>query len=263
MLSWWKEKPQAAALLNGALAGLAGITPASGYVNSPASIFLGVVFGLASFGGVHVMKHHWHVDDALDVSSVHGLTGVLGSLGLGLFAQLRMDPLGANGAFYGHPMQLLYQFCGVLLAIGWAGFWTIILLRLLDHFQSGGIRCGEDEEEVGLDWAEHHEIAYHKLHVLEDPTIDPDRPLYANAHAMEQAEELAHALHGGGGHHGAGHRSTGSSCQYFSCNLCALSSALVGCLLDSMLTFPLSLFCVFFCLSPLQPFWSAPYWTVP
>jgi Amt family ammonium transporter len=174
MLSWWKGKPQSTALLNGALAGLAGITPASGYVNSPASVALGLIFGAASFGAVHVMKHSWHVDDALDVSSVHGLTGVLGAIGLGLFAQLRMDPLGANGAFYGHPMQLVYQVCGVLLAIGWAGFWTIVLLRLLDWLH-GGVRVGEDEEEVGLDWSEHHEIAYHKLHVLDDVSVAEQR----------------------------------------------------------------------------------------
>jgi len=56
-------------------------------VNSPATVALGLVFGAAAFAGVHVMKHSWHVDDALDVSSVHGLTGVLGALGLVLSVQ--------------------------------------------------------------------------------------------------------------------------------------------------------------------------------
>jgi hypothetical protein len=62
----------------------------------------------------------------------------------------------------------------VLLAIGWAGFWTIVLLRLLDWLH-GGVRVGEDEEEVGLDWSEHHEIAYHKLHVLDDVSVAEQR----------------------------------------------------------------------------------------
>ena len=169
MLSWLKEKPQSVALMNGALAGLAGITPASGYINTPASIALGFTFGIASFYSVVLMKHHLHIDDALDVSSVHGLTGMLGALGLGFFAQLRIDPLGgADGAFYGHPMQLVYQLVGILVALAWAGFWTFVLLKGLDLVTKGGIRIGDDEEEVGMDWAEHHEIAYHKLHVLDD-----------------------------------------------------------------------------------------------
>ena len=158
MLSWWKEKPQSAALMNGALAGLAGITPASGYINTPATILLGLIFGVASFFSVVLMKHHLHIDDALDVSSIHGLTGMLGSLGLGLFAQLRIDPAGANGAFYGNPSQLLKQFVGVLIALLYAGIWTYALLRILDVITPGGIRIGEDEEEVGMDWAEHHEV---------------------------------------------------------------------------------------------------------
>jgi len=190
MLSWWKGKPQATAVLNGALAGLAGITPASGYVNSPATVALGLVFGAAAFAGVHVMKHSWHVDDALDVSSVHGLTGVLGALGLGLFAQLRMDPLGANGAFYGHPMQLVYQLVGVLLTIAWAGFWTVVLLKFLDWLHNG-VRVGEDEEEVGLDWSEHHEIAYHKLHVLDDVSV-AEQPLYPHHEDDDDSPVIGH-----------------------------------------------------------------------
>jgi hypothetical protein len=176
VLSWWKEKPTSVALMNGALAGLAGITPASGYINTPATILLGCIFGVASFYSIVMMKHHLHVDDALDVSSVHGLTGVLGALGLGLFAQLRIDPSGADGAFYGNGMQFVYQLVGVLLTAAYAGFWTLVLLKFLDIIH-GGIRVTEDEEEVGVDWAEHHEIAYHKLHVLEDASI-ADEPLY-------------------------------------------------------------------------------------
>lgn len=188
VLSWWKEKPTSVALMNGALAGLAGITPASGYINTPATILLGCVFGVASFYSIVMMKHHLHIDDALDVSSVHGLTGVLGALGLGLFAQLRIDPSGADGAFYGHGMQFVYQLVGVLLTAAYAGFWTLLLLKFLDLVH-GGIRVTEDEEEVGVDWAEHHEIAYHKLHVLEDASI-ADEPLY-----HEQNGTMVHNAH--------------------------------------------------------------------
>jgi ammonia channel protein AmtB len=227
VLSWWKEKPQAAALLNGALAGLAGITPASGYINTPETILMGCIFGVASFYSVVLMKHHLHIDDALDVSSIHGLTGLLGSLAVGFFAQ---D--GADGLFYGNAMQLAYQVVGVLVALVYPGIVTYGLLRFLDKVL-GGIRAPENEEEVGLDWsakqharvtgyrirtrthpvrasplhltcvallfscvlvcvrAEHHEIAYHKLHVLDDTTI-ADEPHFARSASMSAA--AAHNL---------------------------------------------------------------------
>ena len=170
LLSWWKEKPQSVALMNGALAGLAGITPASGYINTSATLLMGCIFGIASFFSVGLMKHKLHIDDALDVSSVHGLTGILGSLSIGLFAQLDIDPKGANGAFYGHGMQMIYQLCGVLFTIVYAGVLTWALLKLVDRLV-GGLRVPEEEEDIGIDWSEHHEIAYHKLHVLEDPSL--------------------------------------------------------------------------------------------
>lgn len=176
LLSWWKAKPQSVALMNGALAGLAGITPASGYINTPATILMGCIFGVASFFSVTLMKHHLHIDDALDVSSVHGLTGVLGALSIGFFAQLSIDPKGANGAFYGHSMQIVYQLVGVVFTLAYAGFLSWLLLKVVDRLV-GGLRVPEEEEEVGVDWSEHHEIAYHKLHVLDDASI-ADEPTH-------------------------------------------------------------------------------------
>ena len=149
IIGWYREKPQAAALMNGALAGLAGITPASGYVNTSATILLGVIFGAASYFSVVLMKHKLHIDDALDVSSVHGLTGVIGALAIGFFAQKSIDPAGADGLFYGHAMQLVYQFVGVLVTLVYAGVWTYLLLKLVDRLF--GVRVDEDAEEVGLD----------------------------------------------------------------------------------------------------------------
>jgi len=182
VLSWIKNKPQSTALINGALAGLAGITPMSGYIATTESILMGFIFGLASFYAVILMKHHLHIDDALDVSSVHGLTGLIGSLCVGLFAQKSIDPNGADGAFYGNPKQLLYQFVGVVVTLAYAGLMTFVLLKVIDK-AFGGLRVNEDGEEVGLDWFEHHEIAYHKLHVLDDTTEAEQAPYPPAAHA--------------------------------------------------------------------------------
>lgn len=167
VLSWYRDKPSSIALMNGALAGLAGITPASGYINNGASIGLGFVLGVCSYFSVVIMKTKLHVDDALDVSSIHGLTGVLGALAVGLFAQLRLNPNGADGAFYGHPEQMAYQTVGVLVVAIYAGVLTFLILKVLERFM-GDLRASEDAEIAGLDWAEHHEVAYHKLHVLAD-----------------------------------------------------------------------------------------------
>ena len=63
------------AALNGSIAGLAGVTPASGFIHSQSAAVLGIVLGFASYYGVKLIKGKFEVDDALDVSSVHGITG--------------------------------------------------------------------------------------------------------------------------------------------------------------------------------------------
>ena len=76
-----RQGPSLMALMNGTIAGLAGITPASGFIDSQASLVLGAVIGLCTFCTVGILKHRLGIDDALDVSSVHGVSGIVGSLG--------------------------------------------------------------------------------------------------------------------------------------------------------------------------------------
>eukprot|EP00966_Prymnesium_polylepis_P070449 1637181-Prymnesium_polylepis.1 len=73
-------------LLNGVIAGLAGITPACGYINVKLALFSGLLIGIFGLVAEHVNKHVLRIDDALDVGAVHGATGILGSLLIGLFA---------------------------------------------------------------------------------------------------------------------------------------------------------------------------------
>ena len=169
VLSMWRGKPACSALMNGVLAGLAGITPASGYINSEASLLLGAILGFCSYWGVQLQKHHLGVDDALDVSVVHGLTGVIGSVYIGFFSTLSVNAKGANGLVYGGGVRLLlYQLAAVALVGVWSAVVTFVVLLICQHTMAGGIRVSEDEEEVGLDWALHGEVGYHKLHVLEE-----------------------------------------------------------------------------------------------
>jgi Amt family ammonium transporter len=69
VISWIRNKPSTIALINGVIAGLAGITPASGYISSQATLLVGLILGLASYFSVILVKHKLRIDDALDVSS--------------------------------------------------------------------------------------------------------------------------------------------------------------------------------------------------
>ncbi len=201
-LTWKAGKPSATGIMNGALAGLAGITPASGYISTQWSILLGFIFGIVSFYGIHLAKHKWRLDDALDVNMVHGLTGIVGSLAVGLFAsEDHSGIVGANGAFYGHGMQFVYQLVGVLLAGAWAGFWTWLIIKVLTLIY-GPLRVTEREENIGLDWVEHGEVAYHKLHVLNTkmaPLFNPSAAQLmgsgGNGHAISHSSHEPDALH--------------------------------------------------------------------
>ena len=151
-------KPSVIAAINGAIAGLAGITPASGYVSVEHSFVIGIAIGLASYCGVLLIKDRWKIDDALDVSSVHGIAGIIGSLSIGLFASTAINPHGPNGLLFGNPMQMVIQGIGVGVAgaLGFGG--TFIILKVLNFIT--GIRVSKEVEDVGLDIGEHAEQAY-------------------------------------------------------------------------------------------------------
>jgi Amt family ammonium transporter len=96
-LSWLRTgKPSIIAAINGAIAGLAGITPASGYVSVEHAFLIGIAVGIASYLGVIFLKDRLKIDDALDVSSVHGIAGIIGSLAIGIFAASIINPMGPN-----------------------------------------------------------------------------------------------------------------------------------------------------------------------
>ena len=158
-LSWMRTgKPSVIAAINGAIAGLAGITPASGFVSVEHAFVIGMAVGIVSYLGVIFFKEKLKIDDALDVSSVHGVAGIIGAISIGFFASTVINPAGVNGLLFGHPQQLAIQAAGVAIAgiMGFGGTWTI--LKVIKALV--GIRVSPKVEEAGLDIEEHAERAY-------------------------------------------------------------------------------------------------------
>lgn len=153
LVAWALEKrPSFLGLLTGAVAGLATVTPAAGYVSPMAAALIGLIAGVVCYGAV-ALKNRLKWDDALDVWGVHGVGGFLGIVLLGVFATTAFNPHGTDGLLAGHPEFLLKQLAAVALSSVWAFGFTWGMLWLIDRVTAG-------VEEAGLDAGLHHEQAY-------------------------------------------------------------------------------------------------------
>jgi Amt family ammonium transporter len=150
-------KPRFLGLLTGAVAGLATITPAAGYVSPVTAVIIGCAAGVVCYLAV-ALKNRLHLDDALDVWGVHGVGGSLGILMLGLFATKAFNPAGVDGLLFGNPGFFVAEFGAMVLAVVWAFAFTLGMLWLIDRVTP--VRVGEAEEAAGLDDAIHGEHAY-------------------------------------------------------------------------------------------------------
>ena len=153
----FEKRPSFLGLLTGAVAGLATITPAAGFVSPVAAAFIGSISGVVCYGAV-ALKNRLHWDDALDVWGVHGVGGFLGIVLLGVFATTAFNPNGANGLLSGNPSFLLKELAAVALSSIWAFGFTFGMLWLIDRVTRVHVAPGE--EELGLDQALHQEEAY-------------------------------------------------------------------------------------------------------
>jgi len=157
-LSWYFEKkPSFLGLLTGAVAGLATITPAAGYVSPVGAVLIGSAAGVVCFGAV-ALKNRLRWDDALDVWGVHGVGGFLGIVALGVLATTAFNPAGANGLLAGNPEFFFKQVAAVLMSTVWAFAFTYAMLWLIDRVTP--VRVSAVVEEEGLDAGLHHEEAY-------------------------------------------------------------------------------------------------------
>ncbi len=152
-----RKKPKFVGLLTGAVAGLATITPAAGFVTPTSAIIIGIVAGIICYLAV-ALKHKLQWDDALDVWGVHGVGGTIGVIMLGFFATKAVNGAGANGLFYGNASFAMKQTVAVVGASIYAFVFTYLMLITINLVSP--VRVKKDEEASGVDESIHGENAY-------------------------------------------------------------------------------------------------------
>jgi Amt family ammonium transporter len=152
------RRPSILGTVTGAIAGLATITPAAGFVTPMAGIPIGIVAAVVCYYIMMFIKTKLGFDDSLDVFAVHGVGGILGMLAVGIFASLTVNSAGADGLLSGNGVQLLKQLIGIVTVGTYAFVITLITGKLVDV--AIGLRVDKTEETVGLDISQHGERAY-------------------------------------------------------------------------------------------------------
>jgi Amt family ammonium transporter len=151
------KKPKFVGLLTGAVAGLATITPAAGFVSLPSAVIIGVASGVICYLAVH-LKNRMGWDDALDVWGVHGIGGAAGTIMLGIFASKLVNPNGADGLIQGSSHFFMVEALAVIGSAIYAFVFTYAMLYVINLVTK--VKVSEQEEDEGLDIAIHGEVAY-------------------------------------------------------------------------------------------------------
>ncbi len=154
------RRPNFLGLLTGAVAGLATITPAAGYVSPTTACLIGAVSGVVCYYAV-ALKSRLRWDDALDVWGVHGVGGSLGIVMLGIFASTAWNPAasgGVDGLLRGGTHFFLVEWGALTIASGWAFLFTLGILWIIEQITP--VKVTPPTEEVGLDEGIHGEKAY-------------------------------------------------------------------------------------------------------
>lgn len=158
MIEWIKHgKPSLIGFVTGTIAGLATITPASGFVGPMGAVILGIAAGLICYAMVHVIKQRFHIDDSLDVFAVHGVGGLTGTIMVAFLALPAFDGLGlAKGVAASH--QLWVQFVGAAATAAWAIVLSVVIIWVIRLVTP--MRVSEEDETEGLDITSHGERGY-------------------------------------------------------------------------------------------------------
>lgn len=152
---WVKHgKPSVLGIVTGMVAGLATITPASGYVGPVGALIIGISAGVVCYFATQYVKRSLKIDDSLDVFTVHGLGGMLGLLLTAVFAA-SLDGLGLETSM---GAQFVTQLIGIVATTIWCAVLCFIILKLID--KTIGLRVSIDEETEGLDIVLHNERGY-------------------------------------------------------------------------------------------------------
>ncbi len=158
------KKPTLIGMASGAISGLVGITPASGFVDVSGALAIGIISGIVGYWGVVHLKSMVNHDDTLDAFGIHGLVGIAGALLTGIFANPAVN--GGAGLLFGNPGQLWIQAKAVIITIIFSAIATAIVWKLSELITRGG-RIDEELELEGMD------IGYHGEHhmVVEENKI--------------------------------------------------------------------------------------------
>jgi Amt family ammonium transporter len=183
-VEWVKGgKPTVLGAISGAVAGLAIVTPASGFTTPMYALLMGAVGGVACFFGATTLKHAFKYDDSLDVFGVHGVSGVLGTILAGVVAVSSVN--GKSGLVEGNAHQLVNQlFAGAVTCL-LSGVASVVLLKLAAA--TTGLRVSESDEFDGLDISQHGESGYNfEEELFSRPVFDA-----GSSYVPERAEPLA------------------------------------------------------------------------
>jgi Amt family ammonium transporter len=162
VLSWMAAerivsgKPSLLGGASGAIAGLVGVTPAAGTCGPLGAMLLGAAAALACYGFVASMKNRLRLDDSLDVFGIHGLGGIVGSIGTGIVTSPWLG--GQGGDDYSMVGQTAVQIGAVGIAIAWSAAGSALCFWIVK--KAIGLRHAEEAEREGLDIADHGERAY-------------------------------------------------------------------------------------------------------
>jgi Amt family ammonium transporter len=150
-------KPSMVGIATGAIAGLASITPASGYVGPLGALVIGLTGGALCYVVVILVKRRWLIDDSLDVFAVHGVGGAIGVLLTAVFADAALGGIGfAEGTTMGG--QFAAQVTGLVAVLLWSLLLSFLIAKVVQAVV--GLRVGGETEEQGLDLRVHGERAY-------------------------------------------------------------------------------------------------------
>lgn len=159
MFTEWqmRGKPSVAGIITGAVAGLVAITPASGYVDTVGSVWIGLAAGVVCYLAGTKIKPLFGYDDSLDAFGVHGVGGFIGALLTGVFATSAITGSDTmKGLIDGNPGQVIIQLEGIGATIGWCVLMTLVICFVVD--KTVGLRVSAADEKTGLDMTQHGEM---------------------------------------------------------------------------------------------------------
>ncbi|KAL7419373.1 hypothetical protein Q5752_006211 [Cryptotrichosporon argae] len=210
LLDWRLERKwSAVGFCSGAVSGLVGITPASGFVGSPAAVAIGFVTAFCCNFATK-LKFYLHVDDTLDIFASHGVGGFVGCVMTGLFAQASVAGFDGiteiPGGWFDHNyIQLGYQLADATSGFAWSFAITTLILWVMHFIPGLNLRASEEAEIVGIDDAYLGEYAYDyvgsdpelRLHRIDSNTRTDSTPASVGAGDEKTRPAEGNAIAGG------------------------------------------------------------------